>query len=118
MVKTDTLYEELTMLVFTTLQLDCPIMSGNMKNHIEYGEVGDSFTRIDISGPSYDIETWKKTGGIEYTGEYDYAVSVNEVGAFMGKSTKSKHWANKAVVKACRAIANVYGAEVIVNVEL
>ena len=114
----DTLYEELTMLVFTALQLDCPVMSGNMKNHIEYEEVGSDFTRIGISGPSYDIATWKKTGSIEHTGEYDYAVSVNNVGAFMGKSTKSRHWANKSIVKACRTIANVYGAEVIVNVEL
>ena len=114
----DTLYEELTMLVFTTLQLDCPVMSGNMKNHIEYEEVGDDFTRISVSGPSYDIDTWKKTGKIEYTDEYDYAVSVNEVGAFMGKSTKSRHWANKSIVKVCRIIAKEYKAEVIVNVGL
>ena len=118
MTNTDTLYEELTMLVFTTLQLDCPVMSGNMKNHIEYEEFGSDFTRIGVSGPSYDIETWKKTGSIEHTGEYDYAVSVNEVGAFMGKSTKSKHWANKSIVKACRTIAGLYGAEVIVDVGL
>lgn len=114
----DTLYEELSMLVFTTLQLDCPVMSGNMKNHIEYEEVGSNFTRIGISGPSYDVETWRRTGSIEHNGEYDYAVSVNNVGAFNGRSTKSKHWANKSIVKACKIIAEQYGAEVIVNVEL
>lgn len=112
----DTLYEELTMLVFTTLQLDCPVMSGNMKNHIEYEEFGSNFCRIGVSGPSYDISTWKKTGSIEHTGEYDYAVSVNEVGAFNGKSSKSRHWANKSVIKACEAIAKMYDAEVIVDV--
>lgn len=114
----DTLYEELKNLVFTTLQLDCPVMSGNMKSNVEFEEVGSLFSRIAISGPSYNISKWQKTGVIEYTGEYDYAVSVNNVGAFNGKSTKSKHWANKSVVKACQAIASKYGAEVIVNVEL
>ena len=116
--KTDTLYEELTMLVFTALQLDCPVMSGNMRNHIEFEEVGTNFTRIGISGPSYDIPTWKKTGDIEHTGEYDYAVSVNEVGAFNGKSTKSRHWVNKSIVKVCQILAAEYGAEVIINVDL
>ena len=114
----DTLYEELTMLVFTSLQLDCPVLSGNMQHHIEYEEIGSNFSRISVSGPSYDINTWRKTGAIEYNGEYDYAVSVNEVGAFLGRSKKSRHWANKSIVKACRTIAKIYGAEVIVNVEL
>lgn len=114
----DTLYEELAMLVFTGLQLDCPVLSGNMQNHIEYEEVGSDFTRICVSAPSYELNTWKKTGKIKYTNEYDYAVSVNNVGAFMGRSTKSKHWANKSIVKSCRAIAQNYNAEVIVNVEL
>ncbi len=114
----DTLYNELSSLVFTTLKLDCPVMSGNMKSHIEIDAVGNGFTRISVSGPSYDIDEWNKTGAIVHTNEYDYAVSVNNVGAFMGKSKKSKHWANKSVVKSCRAIATKYDAEVIVNVEL
>ena len=114
----DSLYAELTSLVFSTLLLDCPVMSGNMKHHIEYEEVGSDFTRIAISGPSYDISKWRTTGEIEHDGKYDYAISVNNVGAFAGRSTKSKHWANKSIVKACRTIAGLYGAEVIVNVEL
>ena len=114
----DTLYQELTMLVYTTLRLDCPIMSGNMQNHIDFEEIGNDFARIGISGPSYDVETWKRTGQIEYNGKYDYAVSVNEVGAFMGRSQRSKHWVNKSLVKACRIVAQEYNAEVIVNVEL
>lgn len=114
----DTLYEELSMLIFTTLQLDCPVMAGNMKSHIDIEEIGNNFTRIAVSGPSYDIATWQKTGQIEYTGEYDYAISVNEVGAFNGRSTKSKHWANKSVVKVCKVLGAMYNAEVIVNVDL
>lgn len=114
----DTLYEELTMLVFTALQLDCPVMSGNMQNHIEYEEFGTNFCRIGVSGPSYDIPLWKSTGTIEHDGKYDYAISVNDVGAFMGRSTKSRHWANKSIVKSCKTIARLYDAEVIVNVEL
>ena len=114
----DTLFEELTMLVFTALKLDCPVMSGNMKSGIEYDDIQDDFARIVVSAPSYDISYWKKTGIIEHTDSYNYAVSVNNVGAFMGRSKKSKHWANKSVVKACRAVASAYNAEVIVDVGL
>lgn len=114
----DTLYQELVSLVYSTLLLDCPVMSGNMQHHIEHEEVGVNFTRISVSGPSYDINKWRTTGNIEYNGKYDYAVSVNSVGAFGGRSKKSKHWANKSIVKACRAVASSHGAEVIVNVEL
>lgn len=112
----DTLYTELVSLVYSTLLLDCPVMSGNMQHHIEHEEVGSDFTRISISGPSYDIKKWRTTGEIEYDGEYDYAVSVNNVGAFNGRSTKSKHWVQKALLKACNAVASAYGAEVINNV--
>ena len=114
----DTLYEELTMLVFTCLQIDCPVMSGNMQHNIRYEDVGSKETRISVSGPSYSIPYWKKTGIIEHTGQYDYAISVNEVGAFNGRSKKSRHWANKSVVNACKAIAPSYDAEVVVDVEL
>lgn len=115
---TDSLYAELVSLVYSTLLLDCPVMSGNMQHHIEHEEVGSNFTRISISGPSYDISKWRTTGEIEHDGKYDYAVSVNNVGAFAGRSKKSRHWANKAIVKACRMVGALHGAEVIVNVEL
>ena len=120
--KYDNLHEELTMLISSTLLLDCPRLSGNMVSHIKMDELSDDFARISISAPVYDVALWQKTGEIKYIkrfyNETDYAVSVNNVGAFWGKSTKSKHWANKSVVKACRIIASKYGAEVIVNVEL
>lgn len=114
----DSLYNELVSLVFTTLQLDCPVLSGNMKNNITTEEIGLNWARLSISGPSYDMSVFRKRGAVIHTWEYDYAVSVNNVGAFNGRSTKSKHWANKSLVKACRTIANKYGAEVVVNVEL
>lgn len=116
--KNDSLHEELTMLISSTLELDCPVLSGNMSSHINMEELGENFARISISGPSYDLKEYRNTGRIVYTNRYDYAISVNEVGAFLGRSIRSRHWANKSVVKACRAIANRYNAEVIVNVEL
>ena len=114
----DSLFVELTNLVKTALELDCPILSGNMKDHIELENVNENNALISISGPSYDVHYWEKTGIIKYTGDYDYAVSVNGVGAFGGKSTKSKHWVNKSIVKTCQIIASKYGAKVIIDVEL
>lgn len=112
------IYDELNSLILTNLKLNCPVMSGNMQSHIDVEESGDGYTRVVISGPSYDINKWKKTGAIILTNEYDYAASVNEKGAFEGRSKKSRHWANKSILAACKAIASVYGAEVIINVEL
>lgn len=114
----DAIFEELTALVFTSLVIDCPVLSGNMQHHIKYDKIENTSAEIVVEAPSYNVSKWAKTGVIEYTGDYDYAVSVNNLGAFGGKSTKSKHWANKSVVKASRAIAGVYDAEVIVDVGL
>ena len=116
--KDENLFDELTMLVFSVLKIECPVLSGNMASHIEMEDLQKDFARISVSGPSYDLKKWRKEGIIEYTGDFDYAVSVNNVGAFGGRSTKSKHWANRAIVKACRAIGHIYDAEVIVDVEL
>ena len=114
----DDLFNELNSLIYTTLKLDCPVLSGNMQSHINIEETTDDFTRISVSGPSYDGKKWRKTGIIEHDGKYDYAVSVNALGAFYGRSKKSKHWANKSIVKVCQIIAAKYNAEVIVNVGL
>lgn len=116
--KQENLFNELTMLVFSTLKIDCPILSGNMFNNIEMEDLQKDFARIGISGPSYDLKKWRQEGIIEHTGLYDYAVSVNNVGAFNGKSKKSKHWANRSIVNACRVIGQIYNAEVIIDVEL
>lgn len=114
----DNLYTELVSLVYTNLELDCPVLSGNMRNNITHEEIGQNYTKLSVAGPSYDTNLWRKKGVVVHTYEYDYAVSVNNVGAFNGRSTKSKHWANKSIAKACRAIAQKYNAEVVVNVEL
>ena len=116
--KNDNVHEELVMLISTSLELNCPVLSGNMSSHIDLEEYTDKFARISVSGPSYDLGEYRQTGRIVYNDKYDYAISVNEVGAFLGRSKKSRHWANRSVEKACRAIANMYNGEVIVNVEL
>jgi len=112
------LFDELQTLVYTCLVMDSPVLSGNMQNHINYeGFQGDECI-LSVSGPSYDMKKWKKTKQIVLTNEYDYAISVNRLGAFGGRSTKSRHWANRSIVKAVEAIAPMYNAEVIVDVEL
>lgn len=107
------LVQDLTSLVLSSLRLDCPVLSGNMKTFISIESVSQDEITISISGPSYDLALWKKTGQIVHDNEYDYAVSVNDKGAFGGKSKKSKHWANKSIVKACQIKANEWGAEVV-----
>lgn len=114
----DDLFTHLTFLVFNNLKMECPILSGNMLNHIKIEDIQPKFVRIAIAGPSYDLRKWRQEGVIEYTGLYDYAVSVNNVGAFGGRSTKSRHWANRTIVNACKVIGQIYNAEVVVNVEL
>lgn len=112
----DEIFIRLTELVFTTLGLDCPILSGNMQHHIDYEDKQDDYVQIVISAPSYDIAKWQKTGMIEYNGKFDYALSVNQVGAFNGRSKKSKHWVDKAIEKCCKAIGSEFNAKVSINV--
>ena len=114
----DNIFTELTTLLATTLNLDCPILSGNMSHNIQIDSIAEKEGIISVSGPSYDMTEWRKTGVIRHNDKYDYAVSVNNVGAFGGRSTKSKHWVNKTCEKVCQIIAKQYDAEVIVNVEL
>lgn len=111
------LFQELSSLVLTSLKLDCPILSGNMRANISFQPNSATESQIIISAPSYDTALWEKTGKIEYNGKYDYAVSVNNVGAFGGKSKKSKHWVNKSLEKACKVIGSLYDAEVVVDVD-
>lgn len=114
----DNLVDIITLLVASTLQIDCPVLSGNMQTYVKVENIRPESALISVSGPSYDLKKWRKEGIIEHTGKYDYAVSVNNLGAFWGKSTKSKHWANRSIVNACKSIAQSYNAEVIVDVEL
>lgn len=115
----DTLFTKLVALVFAQLGNDCPVLSGNMSSHISYGSISPSEALIIVSGPSYDLSEWRKNRRIVLTNEFDYASSVNNLGAFMGKSKKSKHWANKSVVRACQIFAAEYpNMEVINNVAI
>ena len=111
------LFQELSSLVLTALKLDCPVLSGNMRANITYSPLSKTESQIVISAPSYDTSLWEKTGKIEYNGKYDYAVSVNNVGAFGGRSKKSKHWVNKSLEKTCKVIGSLYDAEVLVDVD-
>lgn len=45
------IYQELIVLTYSTLLLDCPVLSGNMQHHIEWEEVGKDFARIVIKAP-------------------------------------------------------------------
>jgi hypothetical protein len=112
------MFQQLTNIVFTKLALECPILSGNMQHHIVNESFGTKEATISISGPSYDIAKWRRTGQIVHDGKYDYAISVNNVGAFNGKSKKSQHWVNKSLATSCEIIGKLYNAEVIVDVEL
>ena len=115
----DTLFAELKSLVHEVVKLDCPILSGNMKAYIKIESIGQNEMTISISAPSYDLKKWKKTGVIQHTGEYDYAISVNKLGAFWGRSRKSQYWLNKSLNKACNIVAaNNEGVEVVNELEL
>ena len=110
--------EQLSGLIKMFLQSESPILSGNMQSSIKFKDYVLGKATIEISGKSYNISKWEETGKIEYTGEYDYAISVNKVGAFGGRSKKSKHWANKSVVNSVKQLASVFGYEVIVDVDI
>lgn len=107
-------------LVMTELSINCPVLSGNMKSHIEITEIGDDEITICISAPFYDLKEWKKSGVINYIGSpkkypnfTDYAMWVNKMGAF-GRHNKSQYWANRAVYNSASTIANEMDA-ILVN---
>ena len=112
-----------------------PILSGNMMREIaiaELVEVNDYEVTFCIEAPFYDMWLWKQRGVIvnsghsikinggthTYTASHgnitDYAMWVNEVGAF-GTHNKSMHWVNRVLNEAASLIPN---AEVINKLEL
>ena len=104
-------------LVATTLSINCPVLSGNMKAHIEITEIKQNEITICISAPFYDLKEWRKTGKIIHTGKLiggksDYASIVNSLGAF-GRKNKSQYWVNRTINESVGAIANELGAIVI-----
>lgn len=104
-------------LVFMNLLNDSPILSGNMQMNIQCGLSTPSEAQVVIEAPYYDMKEWRKTGNIIRTGQLkngfsDYALAVNEVGAF-GKHNKSEGWVDRTLIEAVETIANMIGAEVI-----
>lgn len=109
--------EKLYNLLKIMLEHNCPVLSGNMKAHIEVKSIEEHEIVLCISAPFYDLKEWKKTGKIVFTGpnvfgETDYAYAVNQRGAF-GRHNKSQYWANRSVYETANTIANEIGAELI-----
>ena len=117
----------------SSLLLQCPILSGNMARHITKREGGlYNGGEIVISGPSYDLKNWKKTGKavpmktwretskgkMVKTYAFDYAFWVNEYGAFgtsHHNSLPSKGWVDRTVALSVSSVGARWGAEVIIN---
>ena len=111
--------EKLYNLVDENLYLSCPVMSGNMRQHIDVNTVlaGDEEVNIVISAPFYDLNEWKKTGRIKFTGKtvgdkHDYAYWVNALGAF-ARGGRDVNWVHRAIYEAVTTFASEIGAEVI-----
>ena len=111
--------EKLYNLVDENLYLSCPVLSGNMRHHIDVNTVlkGDEEVEIVISAPFYDLNEYLKTGKIVFTGDikngmHDYAYWVNAVGAF-GKGGRNVNWVHRAIYEAVCTFAAEIDAEVV-----
>lgn len=111
--------EKLYNLVSENLYLSCPVMSGNMRHHIDVNTVlkDDEEVEIVISAPFYDLNEWKKNHQIKFTGKiingkHDYAYWVNALGAF-AKGGRDVHWVHRAIYEATCVLAGEIDAIVI-----
>ena len=111
--------EKLYSLVNENLYLSCPVMSGNMRNHIDLNTVlkDDEEVEIVISAPFYDMNEWQKNHRIVFTGQvingkHDYAEWVNALGAF-NKGGRDVNWVHRAIYEAACTLASEINAEVI-----
>lgn len=107
--------EELQYSLLWNLVMESPVLSGNMQSFIHLGYGNDGY-EIMIEAPFYDAKRWQKDKVIVHTGANkngvtDYALSVNEVGAF-GSHNKSEHWANRVINQCCEEIAKKYHGKV------
>lgn len=114
--------EKLYNLINSNLLINCPVLSGNMKNGIQIKSVNDDEVVIVIDAKFYDNEYWKKTKKIFHTGKTingmdGYAFWVNQSGAF-GRHNQSEGWVNRVLLGACDTIANEIGGEVIDELQL
>lgn len=108
---------KLVNLVSAELSINCPVLSGNMKSNLEITDIRANEITICISAPFYDLKEWRNTGVIKHTGKEilgktDYAMWVNNLGAF-GRRNKSQYWANRSILASVETIANEIGAIVI-----
>lgn len=115
----DKILEKIYATLGENLYLSCPVLSGNMRNHIDVKTVlgGAKEITIVISAPFYDQKEWDKNRKIVLTGEvkngkHDYAEEVNTFGPF-GKPGKSQYWVNRSCYEVAQVIANETGAVVI-----
>lgn len=114
--------DQLSSLIKFYLEEMAPILSGNMFREITTAElvsVSDNEVTFCINAPFYDMKKWRENGAIIHTGKKygdisDYAMWVNDVGAF-GKHNKSMHWVNRVCDMCARIMPN---AEVINKLEL
>ena len=112
--------ERLHGLLFSTLTMQSPVLSGNMKSLIKESVLDADTREIVIDAPFYDMKKWEKDKVIVHTGETidgrtAYAEWVNRLGAF-GSHNKSEHWVNWAILSVVQAIANETEAYVIYEI--
>lgn len=111
--------EQLYTLLNENLYLSCPVLSGNMRSHIDMNTVLKDSEEVEIviSAPFYDLKEWEKNKRIVFTGDivngmHDYAYWVNALGAF-GKGGRDVNWVHRAIYEVCCAIAGEHNAVVI-----
>ena len=116
--------EKLYNLVDENLYLSCPVMSGNMRHHIDVNTIlkSDEEVEIVISAPFYDLKEWQKNHRIVFTGavingKHDYAYWVNALGAF-AKGGRDVNWVHRAIYEAVCTFASEIDAEVINELSL
>lgn len=110
-------FQKLYSLLYGTLVMESPVLSGNMQSLIQLGYIGSTEANIIIEAPFYDMKLWKDKKVVVHTGKNkkgktDYASSVNAVGGF-GSHNKSENWVNRVCYDVCKVIAEEIGAEVI-----
>ena len=109
-------------LLYTELELESPVLSGNMKSLISESINDPSDREILIEAPFYDQGIWQKTGAVVHTGQNykgitDYSLWVNLLGGF-ATHNKSQGWVNRCITTAVDSVANIYGAEVIYDLSV